>query len=59
MHGQTDYPKNANRKTQKLKSLNGLPHRHRPRCAPILCLAHFYQGATTLTIEDRLKTRLA
>ena len=59
MQGQTDYPKNANRKTQKLKSLNGLPHGHRPRYAPILCLAHFYQGANSLTIEDRLKTRLA
>ena len=59
MHGQPDYPKNTNRKTQKIKSLYGLPHCHRPRYAPILCLAHFYQGATTLTIEDRLKTRLA
>ena len=50
MHGQTGYPKNANRKKQKLKSLNGLSHGHRPRYAPILCLLHFYQGATTLTI---------
>ena len=39
MHGQTDYPKNANRKTQKLKSLNGLPHGYRPTYTPILCLA--------------------
>ena len=59
MHGQTDYPKNAYRKTQKLKTLNGLPHGQRPRYTPILCLAHFYQDATTLTIEDGLKTRLA
>ena len=59
MHGQTDYPKNAKRKTQKLKSLNGLPNGHRRRYAPIRCLALFYQGATTLTTEDRLTTRLA
>ena len=59
MHAQTDYPKNANRKTQKVKSLNGLPHGHRPRYAPILCLAHVFQGATILTIEDRFKTRFA
>ena len=59
MHRHTDYPKNANRKTQKLKSLNGLPHGHGPRCARILCLRHFYQNTTNLRIEDRLKTRLA
>ena len=59
MHGPTDYPKNANRKTQKLKFLNGLPHGYRPRYASILCLAHFNQGATTLMIEDTLRTRLA
>ena len=59
MHGQINYPKNAYRKMQRLKSLNGLPHGHRPRYAPILCLAHFYQGATTLTIEDRLSVTMA
>ena len=58
MHGQTDYPKNAHCKTQELKSLNGLPHGHRPRYAPVLCLRHFDQDATNLRIGDRLKTRL-
>ena len=54
MHGQTNHPNK-----QGLKPLNGLPHGHQQRYAPILRLLHFFQDATNLAIEDRLKKRIA